>query len=123
MQKSQVELELKGTVFSIVEAIRNKKGSKIVDIDIDKISQTVCRHYIICDAQSNNQVRAIAQEIEDQMSNTYSTKPYHKEGVQNGVWILLDFADIIVHIFESEARQFYNLEGLWGDGIVKNYDS
>ena len=63
----------------------------------------------------------IAESIEDQLKTQCNQKVYHKEGVQNGIWILLDFIDIVVHIFQTEARQFYNLEGLWGDGILTKY--
>ena len=115
MQKSQEEKDLKKTIVSVVEAIQDKKGEGIVDINIDKFSQTICRHFIICSAQSTVQVQAIAESIEDQLRTQCHRKIYHKEGVQNGIWILLDFIDIVVHIFQTEARQFYNLEGLWGD--------
>ena len=109
MQKSQEEKELQNTIISIVEAIQDKKGEEIVDLNIDKFSQTVCKHFIICSAQSTVQVQAIAESIEDQLRNELGRKTFHKEGVQNGVWILLDFADVVVHIFYSETRKFYDI--------------
>jgi len=121
MQKSQEEKSLKETIASAVKAIQDKKGEGIVDINIDKFSQTVCKHFIICSAQSTVQVQAIAESVEDQLKTQCNRRVYHKEGVQNGIWILLDFIDIVVHVFQTESRQFYNLEGLWGDGIVTKY--
>lgn len=123
MQKSQEEKNLKQTIVSVIEAIQVKKGESIVDINIDKFSQTICKHFIVCSAQSTVQVQAIAESIEDQLRTQCNRNLYHKEGVQNGIWILLDFIDIVVHIFQTEARQFYNLEGLWGDGILTKYQS
>jgi ribosome-associated protein len=123
MPKHSEDQELIEVRSAIVESIRSKKGERIIDLNIDKVSQTVCKHFIICEAQSRNQVQSIAQEIEDQLKKQYKRKAYHKEGFQNGIWILLDFADVVVHVFEREARLFYNLEGLWGDGILTRYES
>lgn len=121
MQKQSEDKEIKEAIETIVEAIRNKKGSGILDINISKISTTICRHFVICDAQSHIQVQAIADEIDRQMAQVLGRKNLHKEGYQNGIWILLDYIDIVVHVFQSEARQFYNLEELWGDGQLKKF--
>lgn len=123
MQKKNEAKDLRDTISIIIEAIRTKKGNKIIDLNINKFSSTVCRHFVICDAQSHVQVKSIADEIEDQLLISMEKKAYHKEGYQNGYWVLLDFADVVVHVFQTEARQFYNLEGLWGDGIFKRYNS
>jgi len=123
MQKKVEEQDLDNSIEIIIEAIRNQKGNGIIDIDIAKLNTIVCRHYLICDAPSRVQVKAIANEIEDNLLEKLQKKPYHKEGVQNGIWILLDYADIIVHVFQTEAREFYKFEELWADGILKKYDS
>lgn len=123
MQNTPEEKDLENTVETIVEAIRSKKGNRILDLDITKISTAIYRHFVICDAQSHIQVQSIAKEIEDEMQRQLNKKAYHKEGYQNGYWILLDYADVVVHIFQTEARSFYNLEELWGDGLIKKYES
>lgn len=123
MHKQQDQKEHRATLETIIEAVRSKKAGHIVDIDISKQSTTICRHFVICDAQSHVQVQAIADEVESQMSQALSTRAIHKEGYQNGIWVLLDYVDIVVHIFQHEARQFYNLEELWGDGKFTRYES
>lgn len=122
MQKNPKEKNTQSTLETIIEAIKSKKGNRIVDIDISKQSTTLCRHFVICDAQSVNQVQSIADEILDQLKNESDYRVNHKEGYQNGIWVLLDYVDIVVHIFQTEARSFYNLEELWGDGIITSYE-
>ena len=123
MQKNAESQELSNRLEVIVEAIRSLKGHNITDINIAKLNSIVCKHYIICDAPSSVQVKAIADEVEDQLLDKLQEKPLHKEGVQNSIWILLDYADIMVHVFQKEAREFYRLEELWADGMLKKYDS
>lgn len=123
MQKKAEKQDLNHSLDIIIEAILNLKGRNVTDIDIAKLNSTVCRHYIICDAPSGVQVKAIADEIEGQLFDKLQKKPLHKEGVHNSIWILLDYADIIIHVFKTEAREFYKLEELWADGIVKKFDS
>ncbi|MEA1878000.1 MAG: ribosome silencing factor [Bacteroidota bacterium] len=123
MQKKAEKQDLNHRLEIIIEAIRNLKGHNITDIDIAKLNSTVCRHYIICDAPSGVQVKAISDEIEDQLFDKFQKKALHKEGVHNSIWILLDYADVIVHVFKTEAREFYKLEELWADGIVKKINS
>lgn len=121
MHQNEDEKNTSTALATVIEAIKTKKGNRILDIDISKQSTTLCRHFVICDAQSHVQVQAIADEVLEQMRETVDMRAYHKEGYQNGIWILLDFIDIVVHVFQSEARQFYNLEGLWGDGRVTRH--
>lgn len=123
MQKRQEEQAIEQRLELIIEAIRNQKGHGILDIDITKLNSSVCSHYLICDAPSHIQVKAIAEEIEDFLIDRNQEKPLHKEGIQNGYWVLLDYADIVVHIFKTEAREFYKLEELWADGILIKYES
>jgi len=123
MQKKPEQEDFDHSIEIIIEAIHNQKGHNVIDIDIAKLNSIVCKHYIICDAPSSVQVKAIADEIENKLINKLHKKPLHKEGVQNSIWILLDYADIIVHVFQTEARMFYKLEELWADGILKKYES
>jgi ribosome-associated protein len=78
---------------------------------------------VIAQAGSTVQVKAIGEGIEDQIKERFSRKPYHREGYDNSQWVLLDFGDIIVHIFQKPFRDFYNLEELWADGHRKDYAS
>lgn len=121
MVKKDKKTNINQLIALIVESIRSRKGSKIVDIDITRLNSSVCSHFLVCEAQSSVQVKAIAEAIYDQVLDEKAKKPDHREGHQNGYWILLDYGEIIVHVFQEEARKFYNLEELWGDGVQKKY--
>ena len=123
MQKKAAKKETPTSLETIVEAARSRKANDILSIDINKQSTTLCRHFVICDAASHVQVQAIAEAVLDQMNEQKGEKAAHREGFQNGIWILLDYVDIVVHIFQTESRQFYNLEELWGDGIFTRFES
>jgi ribosome-associated protein len=107
------------TVELIIEGIKEKKGKEIVSIDISKFENSVCDYFIICHGDSTTQVSAIAQWIEKTMEEQLNERAWKKQGFENAQWILLDYVDIVVHIFQKESRDFYNLEGLWADGNVK----
>lgn len=111
------------TSKKIVEAIEEKKGEKIVSIDLRTIDGTICNEFIICEAQSTTQVDAIANEIEDMLINTLKEKPLRVEGKENSLWIIMDYGDVFVHIFEKQTREFYNLERLWSDAPIKRFAS
>ncbi|MFC2087094.1 ribosome silencing factor [Bacteroidota bacterium] len=100
---------------SILEGIFRKKGEDIIKIDLRKIGNAFCDYFIICHGGSNTQVKSIADSIEEKVKENLNEKAHHKEGVENSIWILLDYNDIVVHIFQKEYRGFYNLEGLWAD--------
>lgn len=121
MQKNRNKNNLQLLLDNIIEAIKEAKGKDIVDIDLQSLSTIITRHFIICHADSHIQVNSIAEIIEDRLINKLNIKPYHKEGVQNACWILLDYQDVIVHIFLTEYRSFYDLEGLWADGHITKY--
>jgi ribosome-associated protein len=105
----------------IVEGIQEKRGKEIMSIDISALENSICRYFIICHGDSNTQVSAIAQWIERVMEEKHSEKVWHKEGFENAQWILLDYVDVVVHIFQKEYRDFYNLESLWADGKIERY--
>jgi ribosome-associated protein len=105
-------------VDNIIEGIRDKKGKEIVCIDLSGLENSICQYFIICHGDSNTQVNAIAQGIEKVMEEKLNEKVWRKQGFENAQWILLDYIDVVVHIFQKEFRDFYNLEGLWADGVV-----
>lgn len=106
----------------IVEGIQEVKGHEIVDIDLTSIKNSICDNFIICHGTSKRQVDAIADSVEKLVREKTKEKPWHKEGFQNAEWILLDYVDVVVHIFNEQNRKFYNLEGLWADAKIKNID-
>ena len=107
----------------IIHGIQEKKGNEIVRLDLRNIHSTIADYYVICHAESSTQVKAIALSIEEEVYKATQQDPLRKEGVEHGEWILLDYVDIIVHVFKTEKRQFYGLEELWGDAEMKYYKS
>ena len=102
----------------ILEAIREKKGHEIVSIDLTKVENSICDCFIICHGESVTQVGAITDSIERKMKEEARIRAHHVEGLRNSQWVLLDFFDILVHVFQEEYRSFYRLEELWADGKV-----
>jgi ribosome-associated protein len=108
---------------NIVEGIMERKGHDIVDLDLRKVQNAICDHFIICHAESNTQVNAIADSIEKRVRENLKQQVSHREGLENAMWVLLDFTDIIVHVFQKQFRDYYRLEELWGDArIIKIVD-
>ena len=102
----------------IIEAIREKKGHQIVSIDLSEVENSICDCFIICHGDSNIQVSAITDSIERKLKEESGTRAHHVEGLQNSQWVLMDFFDILVHVFQEEYRSFFRLEELWADGKV-----
>lgn len=100
---------------TIIHAIQEKKGENIVSLDLRKIPEAVADFFIICQANNNNQLKAIADNIEKEVSDGCNEKPYKHEGRQAEQWILIDFVNVVVHIMLPEPRKFYQLEELWSD--------
>lgn len=119
MHKKVKETETEQLIAAIVEGIQRKKGIDIVKIDLTKINHTECKYFIICHGNSNTQVDAISHSVEDTVIEYLNEKAWHTDGYQNSIWILLDYADIMVHIFQRDARSFYDLENLWADAQIE----
>ncbi len=102
----------------IIQGIQEKKGEEIITIDLRKIENSVCDQFVICQGNSSTQVNAIADSVEKEVKEHLHLKLHHKEGFENAQWMILDYFDIIVHIFQPEIRQYYNLEDLWADAKV-----
>lgn len=107
---------------SIVEGMQEKKAKNITVLNLENIENRICDYFVICDADSTTHVDAIANSVEDMVIKKCSEKPYHSEGYQNSEWILLDYINIVVHVFLRETREYYNIEGLWGDAEVTTID-
>ncbi|MGC9470232.1 MAG: ribosome silencing factor [Bacteroidales bacterium] len=110
---------LKTLVNQIVESILSKKGKEIVSIDLRGIGSTVCDYFILCNGDSKTQVAAIAEGIDEQVKKNLHIDPHHREGMAYAHWVLLDYLDVVVHIFQKEYRDFYKLENLWADGEIE----
>ena len=98
-----------------VNALGDKKGLEIVFIDFRNIPNAVAKYFIICHGTSNVHVASLADGVIEKLRIEGDSKPWNREGVENAEWILLDYADVVVHLFQENTRQFYNLEGLWAD--------
>lgn len=103
---------------TIINAIQEKKGENILTLDLRKIPEAVADFFVICDASSNVQVKAIADFVEDQVKIRAEENPYRHEGYQALQWVLIDYVNIVVHIFLPETRKFYRLEEMWSDAGI-----
>ena len=102
-------------VNTIVEGIQAKKGSGIVIADLSHIDGSIAQYFVICQGNSPSQVEAIAESVGEFARNKNNEKPINVVGLGTNQWVAIDFADILVHIFLPETREFYNLEDLWED--------
>lgn len=102
-------------VNTIVEAIQDKKGENITILDMQKLDSSITDYFIICEGSSTAQVDTIADSVEELTRIRLKDKPLHVEGRENATWVLLDYHNVIVHIFHRDTREFYSLESLWSD--------
>lgn len=106
-----------------IHGIQEKKGNDIVRLDLRNIFSSVSDYFVICHADSGTQVRAIADSVEEEIYKATQQNPWRKEGQEFAEWILLDYVDVVIHIFRTDKREFYGMEDLWGDAEIKNYKS
>lgn len=100
---------------AIAKGIQEKKGKEIVSLDLGKINSTVCDYFIICHGTSRTHATTIAESIEEEVKKECGLKPARKEGYVNGEWLLLDYLDVVVHVFQEPVRRHFQLEELWAD--------
>ena len=117
----QEEFTTEQLLDKIIKGIQDKKGRELVTLKISEIENSICDYFVICHGTSNTHVDAIADSVERNVKESLNEKPYSKEGMDNLTWVLMDYASIIIHIFQKEYRDFYNLEDLWADAPIKNY--
>jgi len=101
----------------ILEGIEDVKGQEINILDLRKIENTVCDYFVICEGTSNTQVNAIVNSIQKKVSKELKDKPWHIEGSANAEWVLMDYINIVVHVFQKHIREYYDIESLWGDAV------
>jgi ribosome-associated protein len=104
---------------SIIKGIFEKQGLNVIKIDLRKLENRIADYYVICHATSTTQVDSICDSVEDTVREKTGEKPIHVEGLENCYWVLLDFGNVIVHIFLEEYRNFYSLESLWADAVIE----
>ncbi len=114
----ETQLHLK----TIVEAMLDKKGKNVCTMDLTHIGTSICDHFVICNADSTPNVLAIADNVEDEMIVKCKTKVTRQQGRENAFWIIMDYGHIVVHIFQTEYREFYRLEDLWADAAVQKFE-
>jgi ribosome-associated protein len=115
-RKSVARLTRNSKIFkTIVHAIQDKKGENIVSLDLRKIPEAVADFFVICQASSGTQVKAIADAVEEEVKNSCAELPYKHEGRQSLQWVLIDYVNVVVHVMMPENRRFYKLEDMWSD--------
>ena len=102
-------------ITTIISGIEEVKGKEIILLDLRELENTVCDYFIICEGTSNTQVNAIVNSIQKLVSKSIKDKPWHLEGTDNAEWILMDYVNVVVHVFQKHIREYYDIESLWGD--------
>ena len=121
MQKTQKSAD--ELISLIINGIEEVKGLNINLLDLRDIDNTVCDYFVICDGTSNTHVNAIVSSIQKTVSKAIHDKPWHVEGADNAEWVLMDYINVVVHVFQKHVREFYDIEGLWGDAKVTMVES
>ena len=107
----------------ILHGIEEVKGLDINILDLREIDNTVCDYFVLCNGTSNTHVKAIVNSIQKTVSKAIQDKPWHVEGSENAEWVLMDYVNVVIHVFQKHAREFYDIEGLWGDAKVTLVES
>lgn len=105
----------------MIKGMREKKARNIVSIDLRQIPNTVCEFFIVCSGDSNTHVEGISGSIQETTRTDLSDRPWHVEGMGNSEWVLLDYVNVVAHVFQREPRDFYALERLWADAILTEH--
>ncbi|HCY97337.1 ribosome silencing factor [uncultured Polaribacter sp.] len=116
MTKKQVSTD--DLIAVIFQGIEEVKGENIQLLDLRDIENTVCDYFIICSGNSNTQVKAISSSIQKTVSKQIRDKPWHIEGENNAEWVLMDYVHVVVHVFQKQIRDYYDIESLWGDAKI-----
>ena len=112
---SKKEKQTESLVKLVIEGILKKKGKRIITLNLSEIENSICSYFIICHGESTTQISAIGESVVEVVFDKSGEKPLHKEGFENANWVLLDYGDVIVHVFLKSYRELYRLEDLWAD--------
>lgn len=121
MTKKQVSSD--DLIALIIKGIEDVKGEDIQLLDLRDIENTVCDYFVVCSGTSNTQVNAISGSVQKVVSKELKDKPWHVEGQNNAEWVLMDYVNVVVHIFQKHVRSFYDIESLWGDAKITEINS
>ena len=116
--KKKDSLKIKSLVDVIIKGMQEKKANDVTIVDLRNIDNAVCDFFVISNANSNTQVNAIADSVQKETLEILGDKAWHKEGTETAEWILIDYVDVVAHIFQTPIRKFYALEELWGDAEI-----
>ena len=121
---SKRELDVSDILLeTIIEGIQQVKGRDTSILDLKKIETAVCEYFVICSGTSNTHVSSIANSVKEIVSKEIHEKPWHIEGLNTSEWVLIDYSDIVVHVFQEETRDFFRLEDLWGDAEIRTIEN
>jgi ribosome-associated protein len=123
MDKAQGAMNTAQLVEASIAGIQEVKGKDIVHLDLRDVPNTVCEHFVICHGDSDTQVETITGSVEKIVRERTGEKPWHIEGMKNRGWVLLDYVDVVVHVFHRDKRSYYALENLWADAVRSSYEN
>ena len=107
----------------VIKGMQELKAKDIVCIDLREMTGAVTDFFVVCHGDSNTQVEAISRSVFNTVVDDLGERPWHQEGKQNAEWVLLDYVDVVAHIFYKDSREFYNIEGLWADAKIEKIPS
>ena len=119
MIKKTKDTENEQIVKNIVEGIQERKGKEIVVVDMNRLNEAPCSYFVICEGDSNVHVNAVATSVKEYVQEKMQVKPYATDGFENAEWIAMDYGQIIVHVFQRQIRQYYDIEHLWADAQLQ----
>ncbi len=110
-------------ISTIIAGIEDVKGKAITILDLRELENTVCDYFVICEGSSNTQVNALVNAIQKKVSKELKDNPWHVEGSDNAEWVLIDYVNVVVHVFQKQIREYYDIESLWGDAKITTIDT
>ena len=122
MKSKKITIDSEILARKVIEGLIEKKGVDIVKMDLRKLKGAISDYFVVCTGTSDRHVQALSDSVEKMVREDLKEKPMHVEGHTQGEWILLDYFDVIVHIFQRDKREFYNLEDLWGDASFEKIE-
>ncbi|MDX1272015.1 ribosome silencing factor [Bizionia paragorgiae] len=117
------EINTDALITAIIGGIEDVKGNEITILDLREIENTVCDYFIVCEGNSNTHVNAISGSVQKKVSKALKDKPWHVEGEDNAEWVLMDYVNVVVHVFQKHIREYYDIESLWGDAKITTIES
>ena len=115
---TKIKINNDDLLANIILGIEEVKGEDINILDLREIDNSSCDYFVICNGNSNTQVNAIMNSVQKTVSKSIKDKPWHVEGSDNAEWILMDYVNVVVHVFQKHIREYYNIESLWGDAKI-----